>query len=161
MMPIDETRLIVDINDEKFDKLMKMGELMEVPCIVTDHGEVLSYDDHPAEEYRKICILNDEEEERINNPILRAQPNDNVNSLYRDYRREKANQDVNDTNMPIGELPKFVELANVNDEPENIDKDFLKAQLSVKHQSILRNVLALVSSVAVAITFLLEKLGVI
>lgn len=62
---------------------------------------------------------------------------------------------------PLGQIRAFRQLANVDDEPENIDKDFLRAQLSVKHQSILRNVLAIVSSIAVAITFLLEKLGVI
>lgn len=63
--------------------------------------------------------------------------------------------------QPVGRLPLFPQLTNVDDEPENLDKDFLQAQLSVKHQSIIRNVLAVISSITVAIVFLLEKLGII
>lgn len=51
-------------------------------------------------------------------------------------------------------------------EPENIDKldplrPFVKAQLSTKNQMILRNILAVVSSIAVVIAFILEKLGIL
>lgn len=50
-------------------------------------------------------------------------------------------------------------------EPENIDKvgtatPFVRAQISTKNQMILRNILAVVSSVCVVIVFILEKLGV-
>lgn len=51
-------------------------------------------------------------------------------------------------------------------EPENIDKlgsditPFVRAQLSTKNQMILRNVLAILSSIGVLIVFILEKLGI-
>lgn len=53
-------------------------------------------------------------------------------------------------------------------EPENIDKvdlgttlPFVKAQISTKNQMIIRNLLAVVSSIAVVIAFILEKLGIL
>lgn len=54
-------------------------------------------------------------------------------------------------------------------EPENIDKvgvpirhdPFVRAQISTKNQMILRNILAIISSIGVILTFILEKLGVI
>lgn len=50
-------------------------------------------------------------------------------------------------------------------EPENVDKvevpsPFVRAQISTKNQMILRNILALLSSLGVVIVFILEKLGV-
>lgn len=64
---------------------------------------------------------------------------------------------------------------NVEDEPENIDKlpsqaessdsilseNFLRAQLSTKHQMIIRNAMAIVSALAVSLMYILEKLGII
>lgn len=55
----------------------------------------------------------------------------------------------------------YADLANVNDEPENLGQDFLRAQLSTKNQMKIRNVLAIISAVAVVIAFTLEKLGVL
>lgn len=50
-------------------------------------------------------------------------------------------------------------------EPENMDKlevrsPFVKAQLSTKNQMILRNIIAILSSLGVVIVFVLEKLGI-
>lgn len=50
-------------------------------------------------------------------------------------------------------------------EPENMDKlevisPFVKAQLSTKNQMILRNIIAVLSSLGVVIVFILEKLGI-
>lgn len=64
-------------------------------------------------------------------------------------------------NRPVSEEDDFSDLANVEDEPENLGKDFLKAQLSTKNQMKIRNVLAIISSVAVVIAFILEKLGIL
>lgn len=56
---------------------------------------------------------------------------------------------------------EFRDLANIDDEPENLGQDFLKAQLSTKNQMKIRNILALISSLAVVIAFILEKLGIL
>lgn len=64
-------------------------------------------------------------------------------------------------NRPAMKEDDFSDLANVEDEPENIGKDFLKAQLSTKNQMKIRNVLAIISSIAVVIAFILEKLGIL
>lgn len=61
----------------------------------------------------------------------------------------------------VEDVGVFREFQNVDDEPENIGLDFLRAQLSTKHQMLLRNVMAIVSSVAVLIAFILEKLGIL
>lgn len=55
----------------------------------------------------------------------------------------------------------MADLANVDDEPENIDKDFLKAQLSTKNQVKFRNVMTIISYIAIITVFILEKLGII
>lgn len=51
--------------------------------------------------------------------------------------------------------------ADISAELGNISQDFLKAQLSTKNQMKLRNLLAIVSSIAVVIAFILEKLGIL
>lgn len=166
MKDLTYTSMIVDINDQNFEKLMKIGEILELPRIIIDDGEVLSIDETPVEEFCTLHMLNESESEYLD---LMVGPKKSSYSAKAEAKRDEpcevaGNNEASRLNrqeQPIGKLPVFTQFANINDEPENIDKDFLKAQLSVKHQSIIRNVLAVISSVAVAITFLLEKLGII
>lgn len=75
----------------------------------------------------------------------------------------KGSEDVTHNTEEISKQSeaKFSDLANTVDEPENLGKDFLKAQLSTKNQMKIRNILAILSSLAVVIAFILEKLGII
>lgn len=166
MKDLTYTSMIVDINDQNFEKLMKIGEILDLPRIIIDDGEVLSIDETPVEEFCTLHMLNESESEYLDLMVGPKESNYSVKAAaVKEEPREMAEcngaSKSSGQERPIGKLPAFTQFANVNDEPENINKDFLKAQLSVKHQSIIRNVLALVSSIAVAITFLLEKLGII
>lgn len=165
MRDLTYTSLVVDINDQNFEKFMKIGEVLEIPCIIIDDGEVLSISDTPVEEYCTLHMLNEKESELLDCIAIPKKNSSKVKTAAAKTFSETAeSEEASESDyagQPIGKLPVFEQLANVDDEPENIDKDFLKAQLSVKHQSIIRNVLAVISSVAVAIAFLLEKLGII
>lgn len=164
MRNLTYTSLVVDINDQNFEKLIKIGKILKLPCIIIDDGEVLSIDNTPVDEYHTLRMINKSELLTIMALHKNSSPScKDTSSKAVPCDTTECNEDSQSKILerPVGKLPEFVQFANVSDEPENLDKDFLKAQLSVKHQSIIRNVLAVVSSIAVAIAFLLEKLGII
>lgn len=140
---IKSTKLIVNINDERFESYMKMADAMGIDTIVIDEEDVLSIDNQPITSDKKIYIVDVE-------PLESVLPAGRSNMAERKAAAQSA---------------VHAEFQNVEDEPENIDKvvsmDFLKAQLSTKNQMKIRNIIALLSSCAVLIAFILEKLGIL
>lgn len=139
---IKSTKLIANINDEHFANYMKMAEAMGIDTIVIDEDEVLSIDNQPVTSDKKIYVVNVE-------PLESVIPTGQSESAMRAAAQDSVH----------------AEFQNVEDEPENIDKpinmDFLKAQLSTKNQMKIRNIIAIISSCAVLVAFILEKLGIL
>lgn len=166
MKDLTYTCMVVDVNDLNYEQRIKMAEVMEIPCIVIDNGEVISTSNVPVDEFCTLKMVNQEEEDYIyDRKVDEFQPSSNSapNASEKTNHQEPLDAHIgpSKTVSPVHDAPIFQQFANVDDEPESIDKDFLKAQLSTKNQAILRNVLAIISSLAVVVAFILEKLGVL
>lgn len=155
-----DTILIVNESDPYKSELLSIAKKFGIDYAVED-----------LDEYTLALHL-ERPVEVTTNPTLKTPPSNEKHHLYlinkfshRPNTEEDEDDCMKDEDVIIDDEEVYPQFQNVTDEPENIDKkisvDFLKAQLSTKNQMKIRNVFAIISSVAVLVAFILEKLGII
>lgn len=83
-----------------------------------------------------------------------------ISPTMADSAQDQPIEPENIDKVSVGNQLPFVKAQISTENQENFGKDFLKAQLSTKNQMKIRNILAIISSIAVVIAFVLEKLGI-